>query len=177
MAKRSSALRVDPLNNKLGSDPVIEVRYKDAALDPVGRSLQEDVRHLGLRVAPRIQSSLLYRLIGRTSPKDRERIARDLLCDPVVQEYGDASGGVAAAKRNGSPSGIAIDVWYKPGVTDVAGESVLKGICDLNLSGVTEVRTGHRFRLLGVKQRAVAEKIAAALLVNPLVQDEFIHAD
>ena len=72
---------------------------------------------------------------------------------------------------------MVLDVWYKPGVTDAVGESVMKGIRDLNIPGVKEVRTGMRYHLHGVTRPDVAEKIASALLVNPLVTESIIHAD
>jgi phosphoribosylformylglycinamidine (FGAM) synthase PurS component len=72
---------------------------------------------------------------------------------------------------------MVIDVWYKPGVTDAVGESVMKGIRDLNIPGVKEVRTGMRYHLKGVTRQEIAEKIALALLVNPLVNDSVVHAD
>ena len=56
-------------------------------------------------------------------------------------------------------------------MTDVVGESVLKGIRDLNIQGVKEVRTGMRYHFAGRHKREVAEKIALALLVNPLVHE------
>jgi phosphoribosylformylglycinamidine (FGAM) synthase PurS component len=54
---------------------------------------------------------------------------------------------------------------------------VLKGIRDLDISGVNEVRTGMRYHLQGVTRQEVAQKIALALLVNPLVHESIIHAD
>jgi phosphoribosylformylglycinamidine (FGAM) synthase PurS component len=47
----------------------------------------------------------------------------------------------------------------------------------LGIHDVQDVRTGMRYHLQGVSQRAVAEKIALALLVNPLVHEMTIHAD
>jgi len=47
----------------------------------------------------------------------------------------------------------------------------------LNIRGVQDVRTGMRYRLQGITRREAAEKIALALLMNPLVQDSNIYAD
>jgi len=154
---------------------VVEVGYKPGMADSAGRSLREGIRHLGQRGIKKVTTSQLYRLVGGLSAQDRERIAKDLLCDPIVQEVRDAMGAPDPKARR-APCAV-VDVWYKSGVTDVVGESVLKGIRDLQVTGVQEVRTGLRYRLWGLVRAEPARRIASALLANPLVHDSFIHVD
>jgi phosphoribosylformylglycinamidine (FGAM) synthase PurS component len=157
---------------------IIEVLPKAGVKDPTGSGLENDVRHLGVKSVKKVRSSQLYRIVGDLASQDRARIARDLLTDPVTQEYRDGAVDLAPAKAGKSRSvSFLVDVWYKSGVTDVIGESVLKGIKDLKISSITEVRTGMRYRFEGLPNAQAAEKIALALLVNPLVNDQFVHAD
>lgn len=159
---------------------IIEVGYKKGLADPLGRGLVQDIRHWGARGVQKVAASQLYRLVGDLSPADRARIARDLLCDPIIQECRDGAAKMPAASGSRSASRgktAVIDVWFKPGVTDVVGESVLKGIRDLGVPGISEARTGTRYRLWGAPQAEPARKIAWALLANPLVHDSFIHVD
>jgi phosphoribosylformylglycinamidine (FGAM) synthase PurS component len=160
---------------------LIEVGYKEGVKDPLAQGLSHEIHQWGLTTLKRAATSQLYRFVGDLTPADRERAARDLLCDPVIQEAHD--GALSASPPAPLPRGeggrrpgeaITIDVWYKSGVTDVIGESVLKGLRDLNLSGIAEVRTGMRYRLWGVRDAVAANKLALALLVNPLVHDHFI---
>ena len=72
---------------------------------------------------------------------------------------------------------MVVDVWYKQGVTDAVGESVMKGLRDLNLEEIQDVRTGMRYRFIGLKDPQVAEKLALAVLINPLIHDRFTHVD
>jgi len=148
--------------------PLIEVGYKDGVADPAGDSLAKDCRSMNIKAIRTARISQLYRFAGRLTPAERDRIAKDLLTDPVIQESRDGS-----HPRKGE---VSIDVWFKAGVTDVVGDSVLKGVRDLKISSVESVRTGYRYRLPGVKRKDLGEKIAMTFLVNPLVQDYVIHA-
>ena len=149
---------------------LFEIGYKAGVTDPVGQSLKHDIAHLGLAKVKQVTCAQLYKVSGQLSAEERSRIAKDLLCDPILNESRER--GDARKKKS-----ILLDIWYRAGVTDVVGESVLKGIEDLDISGVQEVRTGMRYHLEGVTKREAAEKIAMALLVNPLVHDLTISTD
>jgi phosphoribosylformylglycinamidine (FGAM) synthase PurS component len=150
---------------------LFEIGYKAGVTDPVGRGLKHDIAHLGLGKVGQVASAQLYKVMGKLSEEERARIANDLLCDPILNECR------GEAKGEGKSKSMVIDVWYKAGVTDAVGDSVRKGITDLNIPGVQDVRTGMRYHLQGVTRRDIAEKIALALLVNPLVHEMTIHAD
>ena len=151
----------------MSESTLIAVAHKAGVMDPIGHGLKKDIEELGLARVKTVRSAQLYRLEGDISARDRDRITRDLLCDPIIQE----------CEERKAQKFMVVDIWYKPGVTDVVGESVLKGIHDLNIKGIAQVRTGMRYALEGINRREVAEKIAMALLVNPLVHESTIHAD
>src|SRR5258706_4100416 len=148
----------------MARDYLFEVGYKPGVTDPVGQGLKHDIAHLGLARVKNVLSAQLYRISGQLSAEERARISRDLLCDPILHESREG----VAPKPDKS---MVIDVWYKQGVTDVVGDSVQKGVKDLGINGVQDVRTGMRYHLEGVTRREVAEKIALALLANALVHD------
>jgi len=152
---------------------VIEVGSKAGAADPSARGLLSDIRHLGVRGVKAVESSQLYRLSGDIAAGDRARIANDLLCDPIIQDWAEESRNPLAEKSRP----VRLDVWFKQGVTDVVGDSVRKGILDLGISGVDAVRTGTRYRFWGLPNREAAERIADAYLANSLVQEHFSHVD
>jgi len=156
---------------------VIEIGYKKGVADPAARSLMENARLLGPLRLRRAATSQLYRLSGDLSAAERARITRELLCDPIIQEC-RTDGEVPAepaGKKAGRPR--VVDIWYKAGVTDVVGESVLKGVRDLNIAGLSQARAGTRYRLWGLSGPEAAQRLTQALLANPLVQDSFIYAD
>ncbi|MFH1824814.1 MAG: phosphoribosylformylglycinamidine synthase subunit PurS [Candidatus Firestonebacteria bacterium] len=63
-----------------------------------------------------------------------------------------------------------IEVWYKTGVTDAVGDSVKKGISDLGITGVKEVKTGQVYIIKGKISKKEIEKICSGLLANSIVQ-------
>ena len=159
---------------------VVEIAYKEGVVDPAARGLASDILHLHLAKPKRVQTAQLYRLSGDLSESERRRIASELLCDPVTQnfrEVSDERSDGAAGRNHGGAGPIIVDVWYKAGVTDAVGDSVQKGIRDMDIEGVAAVRTGSRFRFWGLKNSADSDKIARALLYNPLVHERTIHVD
>jgi phosphoribosylformylglycinamidine (FGAM) synthase PurS component len=148
---------------------LFEIGYKPGRVDPVGQGLKADIEHLRLGKVKSVASAQLYKVTGSLSAANKTRIAEDLLVDPILNE--------SRSRQITESKSIVVDVWYKTGVTDVVGESVKKGISDLDISGVEDVRTGMRYHLEGVTKREVAEKIALSLLANPLVHELTIHAD
>ncbi|MEO2088498.1 MAG: phosphoribosylformylglycinamidine synthase, partial [Gemmataceae bacterium] len=73
----------------------------------------------------------------RLARPDVERLAGELLADPVVES-------VAVAELGGRHDGNAYTVLLKPGVMDPTAESVLKAAADLNVPAA-EVRTFRRY--------------------------------
>ena len=63
-----------------------------------------------------------------------------------------------------------VEVWYKPGVTDAVGDSVKKGIRDLNIKGTESVKTGQVYIISGKLGTKDIEKICEGLLSNNVVQ-------
>ena len=63
-----------------------------------------------------------------------------------------------------------VEVWYKPGVTDAVGDSVKKGVSDMGMSGVEEVKTGQVYILKGKLSKKDVERICSGLLANGVVQ-------
>jgi len=160
---------------------LIEVSHKPGIKDPLAAEITDEARHVIGKTGCRVLTSKLYRLIGQLSQEERQRVRQELLADPVVEEAHDGGWKPAepgAVKGKPSPArSMVVDVWYKQGVTDATGESVLKGLHDMNLDEINDVRTGMRYRFYGLKDSKMAEKLALALLLNPLIHDRSIHAD
>ncbi|OGR89396.1 MAG: hypothetical protein A2992_04520 [Elusimicrobia bacterium RIFCSPLOWO2_01_FULL_59_12] len=180
---------------------LIEVAHKPGITDPLAAEVLDDLKHAGLpagqagaRGTFKLATSKLYRLIGRLSPQERARVGGELLSDPVVEEAHEGGWKPATLqarprRTSGGPKekpgnrkapkakSVVVDIWFKPGVTDSVGESVLKGLRDMNLEEIQDVRTGMRYRFIGLKDPKVAEKLALAVLINPLIHDRTTHVD
>jgi phosphoribosylformylglycinamidine (FGAM) synthase PurS component len=155
---------------------IIEVVHKPGVVDPLGNGLSKNVHHV-IKGVKKIETAPLYRLMGNLSQAELSRIGSDLLADPVIQTCRDAAVPCAHEPGKSNKPAVSVDVWYKHGVTDAVGESVLKGIRDLNINSVREVRTGMRYRFYGIKDSSEAGKITLAFLANPLIHEWTIHSN
>ncbi len=147
-----------------------EVRAARDQRDPRGEAL---ARAAGVEQA-RIEHSAVYLVDGKLDANACNRLARELLADPVTQvwswkrTHGAASGPAAHAEL--LPDAI-VEVHPLPGVMDPAAESVRSAAKAL-LGDEIEVRTGARFDFWGVSKasaRAIVEQHAA----NPVIQAVF----
>jgi phosphoribosylformylglycinamidine synthase len=71
---------------------------------------------------------------------------------------------------------FAVSVMPKPGILDPQGRAVENALPQLNATAVHEVRVGRRIELTveagsEAEAREVAERLAADLLSNPLVEE------
>jgi len=142
----------------------VEVSVKPSLPDPRGEALKADIRDLGIGTVRQIRVSDVYLLEGDLSRKELETICRQLLADPVVEDY---SIGEAPPTP---PDAHAIEVAYNPGVMDPVEESVSKGIRDLGVTTVTSVKTAKRYYLSGRLSAGDIELTSSKLLVNSVIQ-------
>ena len=143
----------------------VEVSVKSALPDPRGEALKADIRDLGITTVSQARVSNIYMLEGELTQEELELICRELLADPVVEEYlvGDAP----LLKLSGAH---AVEVAYNPGVMDPVEESVKKGIADLGITKVNSVKTAKRYYLSGELSPSALELISSKLLVNSVIQ-------
>jgi len=62
-------------------------------------------------------------------------------------------------------------VFFKKGVTDAVGDTVIIAVRDAGIKSDVSVSTGKRYYLKGGIMDKDLETICAKVLVNPLVQD------
>jgi phosphoribosylformylglycinamidine synthase len=68
---------------------------------------------------------------------------------------------------------VVVDVMLKPEILDPQGQAIHRALPSLGFDQVTSVRQGKHFELdiSGDDANAVAEKVAATLLANPVIED------
>jgi len=148
----------------------IEISVKNGFADPRSEGLQKDILDLGIKAVERVKVSSVYLLEGKLSQKQLLSIGKDLLADPIVEEY--------AFDEKPAPHGARlIEVGYNPGVMDPVEESVKKGIRDLGIDSVAAVRTVKKYLLWGKLSDAILKSISEKLLVNSVVQHVVAHKE
>jgi phosphoribosylformylglycinamidine synthase len=143
----------------------IEVSVKSGLPDPRGEALKADIRDLGIATVSRVSVSNIYLLEGGLSQEEVAIICRELLADPLVEEYS-----VGDAPLLAMADAQAVEVAYNPGVMDPVEESVKKGIRDLGITKVESVKTAKRYYLSGKLSPSDIEFIYSKLLANSVIQ-------
>ncbi|MBI3013457.1 MAG: phosphoribosylformylglycinamidine synthase subunit PurS [Elusimicrobia bacterium] len=115
---------------------------------------------------------VLYRLEGDFTDGEIEKIAHEILSDPVSDRFWIDS------KPQNSET-LFLDIWYKQGVTDPVSESLLKAVKDLKIRTIARAFSGQRIELRAPahsngRQISLKEdifRLAGKELLNPLVQE------
>ena len=144
----------------------VEVAIRKEFPDPIGRSILQDIRDLGVQNAGDIRVAHVFLITGPLTRRDINRISARLLCDPVNQTY--SFDGPLTSPGRGEPK--IIQVFKKPGVMDPVAMSTLKGIADLGLSA-RNLRTGHKYFIYGDLSRHDLALISDKVLHNPAIEE------
>jgi len=158
----------------------IEVILKPNIPDAIGLGIAQDIEDIGIAGVQRVRTGHIYWLDGEVKEEEIERICEDLLVDAITQRcsYEKESGSHELDESELSPRGAKayeVVISFKPGVTDTVGESVMKGIRDLGIKGVSSAQTGRKYVITGELEYNQVEDISRRLLANDVIQSFEIH--
>ncbi len=144
----------------------IEVAQKNSRTDSPAQRILKVVREDFL--LPLEDASLIrvYTLEMELTSGELERVGNELFHDPVTESY-------AVNRPLARDFDWAIEVGYKPGVTDNVGRSAREGVSDVlgrKLDGEDQVYTSRQVLLKGPLTRPQAVRVATALLANDLIE-------
>ena len=153
----------------------VTILPKREDLDSTGTSVLRDVHDLGLAHVRRVAAGRLFLLEGKLDAAQAERIAAELLVDPITEEYRFQRGG-NDRDLPGAGFDAAIEVHLKGGVMDPVAASTLMAIGDMGIDTQTlAVSTARLYRLAGLKSINEADLVARRLLSNDCIED--VHLD
>jgi len=153
----------------------VEVWVKEGFADPRSEGLRKDILDLGIKTVKHVRYITVYLLEGTLNDKQLQAVCRELLTDPIVEEYAASDGSSAGTP---APEGARlVEVAYNPGVMDPVEESTLKGIRDLGITTITAVRTTKKYFFWGNLSDDIIKSIAEKLLVNSVVQHIVSHTE
>ncbi len=144
----------------------IEIRSAGNFGDPHAQGVLAQARELGVSGLQAVAFARLFFLQADLSDEQVQRIARELLADPVTETF---TVGTAPA------TGALIEVHLKAGVMDPVAASTEKAIADMGLP-IQAVTTGRRYELRGTVSDAQRELIARRLLANAVIEDVHFEA-
>ena len=148
---------------------IIEVTLKSHLPDARGQGLVKDIQDLGITSVTDAHVDDIYWLNSELPTDQLERIGRDLLADPVTQDYlCYTPSGKRETERAGKDL-YRIETTNNPGVTDPTEDSILKAIRDLGID-IKAVKTAKRYLIEGKLTKQQLDNICFRLLINPVIQ-------
>jgi phosphoribosylformylglycinamidine synthase len=143
----------------------IEVAFKPNIVDALGERTKADIYNfLGIKI-DQVRTKRVYTLDMKLKYEELEKVKRELLVDPVIQD----------ASSNLPRFNWLIEVGYKPGVTDNVGKTAKKAIQDLlrrQFKESEKVYTSMQYLITSDKTTLLEiENIGKALLCNEIVEN------
>ncbi len=149
-----------------------EIFNRPGFADVHGNSVLEEIRELGISSVEAVQSAKVFLIEADFDDGFAGRLAKELLTDPVCEEY--------YMGRSGRPAGLAkatlIEVHLKSGVTDPVAESVMTAIADMGVTA-NNVRTARKYIILGDISQSQTDTIAKKILANDCIEDCVIGSE
>jgi phosphoribosylformylglycinamidine synthase len=150
-----------------------EISSKQGFPDVHGKEVLEDIRQLNIQSVEDVISEKVYLIEADFDQAFAERVAGELLADPVCQDFHIGKSGIPA----GPMQATLIEVHLKSGVTDPVAESVRSALGDMGAAQVASVRTGRKYVLLGSVSDKDRETIARRVLANDCIEDVVFGMD
>ncbi|MCA9399170.1 MAG: phosphoribosylformylglycinamidine synthase subunit PurS, partial [Candidatus Omnitrophica bacterium] len=151
----------------------IEIRQKEGLFDSLGESIAKSIYDLGFSSVQNVRAEYVYNVEGHLTKDQAQRVASELLADPVTQDYSCI---LESEYKPKSQAGVyTVEVAYNIGVMDPVEESTLKGIKDLGIDSVNGVRTARKYCLSGTLSEDDVDVIVSKVLANKLIQHVVQH--
>jgi len=149
----------------------IEIKNRPGVYDAIGAGVEKDILDLGIAGVESVQFAQVFFLDGDIDEAVAEKIAAELLTDPITQEYRvPRNEGTSMDSRFRGNDEKIVEIACNPGVMDPWEASCMKAIADLGISGVRAVKTAKKYSIKGKLDDKTVELIADKLLYNKLIQ-------
>ncbi len=166
----------------------IEVGKKPNIYDHEGAGIVKDITDLGIKSVMSASVFNIYIIDGDIEQKEINYICINLLSDPITEEFSikpfvESDQSLIKDEKEVQVKNVGlsedkkmewcIEVYFKKGVADPAGENTLKGIRDLGIKSVNSVLTAKKYILRGELFKDDIENICKKLLANVVINDYF----
>ncbi|MBN1993251.1 MAG: phosphoribosylformylglycinamidine synthase subunit PurL [Anaerolineae bacterium] len=162
----------------------VQVSHRPTETQAHGSALVKAAHQLGINSLDTCQVGRLFFLRGQLSLADANRLAAELLADPVTESF-EVTGNKVAGSRVADgpvatllpcyPVSPTIEVTLLPGVTDPAAENLVRAAHLLGLTGLTQAATGYRYTLTGSLTKKDLQRLSVEVFSNPVIQQVAIN--
>ncbi|MBI5229248.1 phosphoribosylformylglycinamidine synthase subunit PurL [Candidatus Micrarchaeota archaeon] len=141
----------------------IEVAFKEGVRDALGEGVRKRiVEHLGFEVNS-VKTIDVYTIDAELDGEQLQELGENLFADSVTQVF-------SCGKPLAKDFDYLIEVGFRPGVTDNAGNTSRKAAEDILKKTVEGVYTSKQYLLRGKLDKQAAEEIARGFLANELIE-------
>ncbi|MDD3374393.1 MAG: phosphoribosylformylglycinamidine synthase subunit PurL [Candidatus Omnitrophica bacterium] len=154
----------------------VEIKDKESVFDAVGQAVACDIQDLGITSISKVLVEQVFLIDGQIASKEIHKICRELLVDPVVQDYVCFQETTPSLSKFEQKDFKTVEIAYNPGVMDPVEKSTLKGIKDLGIMNVSSVRTAKKYLLFGKPTEKELDIIIKRILSNKLIQHVVDHS-
>ncbi len=142
-----------------------------------GRALVHSAHQLGLTGLTTCHPTRLIFLQGNLTQDDVQRLAQELIADPVTEEFTiyDLRFTIENSPFTIHHSPFTIETTLLPGVTDPPAENLVRAAHLLGIVELEQAATGERFVLEGDLTAAARHQLANELFANPVIQRTSIN--
>jgi phosphoribosylformylglycinamidine synthase len=151
----------------------IEITSKAGFPDVYGKATLGSIRELAISSVESVFFARVYLIEADFDEAFAQRVARELLADPVCQEYFIGRSSVPV----GPAQATLVEVHLKSGVTDPVAESVLAALKDMGAADVQSVRTARKYVLLGHISSDEIQTISRRALANDCIEEVVYGSD
>jgi len=146
----------------------VEILPIGSEQDYEGQRVLASARSQGLAGLRGVRAARTFLIQGELTGEQIERVAAQLLADPVTEQYRiSALTGAAAVADSGSET--LLNVLFHPGVTDSVAENALAAIRRMDLAA-THVATCRRYWLTGELDAQRLTQISRKVLANDAIE-------
>jgi len=151
----------------------IEITSKKGFPDVYGKAMLGSIRELAITSVENVFFARVYLIEADFDEAFAGRVARELLADPVCQDYFIGRSSVPV----GPSQATLVEVHLKSGVTDPVAESVLAAMKDMGAANVQSVRTARKYVLLGNISPDEMQTISRRALANDCIETVICGSD
>ncbi len=139
--------------------------------DPRSASYLADAHALGLHNILALECQDLYFTQGQTSAADIQRVAEELLSDPITQRAQWGPVLIPQNERTAVQENVhIIEVALRPGVTDPVAEQIMRAAKVIGVLGLEKASSGLRFLIQGDLAIEDLHLLTQRLLANNVIQ-------
>ena len=147
----------------------IEVFLKPHLTDTSGLALYTFLKNVGLHGLEEVRSSRLYEITGNLSLHQIHQTAKEILSDPITQDY-------ALISETSTHSGEKRNNWkirtcLRDFLADPIGESVCSAMSELGLPVPQRVRCATVYTVLGRVYQTQLEKAARPFFAESILKE------